>query len=160
MNQPNLTDWISAWGSILGAIAAIAGLSYAGTQLKALVRQAKREAFTAFLALESEIIDKKQQVAEAARDLERLTIEGRPSEEIAIAGRYLESCIENWLNILDRFSACLRRKIFNEKHYKDDYCQYIAAIVRDHPERFGANSIYNNVIFICKRWKIKLPPLE
>lgn len=158
MNEPN-PEWISAWASILGAIAAIGGLAYTGQQLRALVRQTKREAFAAFLALESEIIDKKQRVDEAVRDLGRLRNDDRTEDELEVERVYLKSCMENWFNIIDRFASCLRRKIFREKLYKDDYCKYISAVVGSHPEHFQDGSIYDNIVFICKKWKIEIPKI-
>jgi formylmethanofuran dehydrogenase subunit B len=108
MNEPTAADWISAVGSLLGGIAALAAVGIAADQLKKLVTQLKQGSFAALLTLEIEMNNRKQKVEDASREVRRLSEEERSADEIMIAYEYLEGCMENWLNLADRLAFCIR----------------------------------------------------
>ena len=43
------------------------------------------------------------------------------------------------------------------RNFKSEYYKYVEALIEELPQEFGDDSIYENVIYLCKRWKIELP---
>lgn len=159
-NSANLTDWISAIGTLIGAIAALIALAMASQQIRGLVSQLQQGNFASLMMLEVEMNSRKQRVDEAARDLQKLVHENRSQEELEIFREYLKHCIENWLNLVDRFAFCIRKQMLDEDDFKQEYRRYIEELVGSLPQYFTSESAYDNVIQLCKRWNINLPNRE
>lgn len=131
----------------------------AAQQLKGLIKQLKQSNFSALLTLEIEMNARKQRVDEAARAVRKLGITKNnvDPEEIVIAYEFLEGCMEDWLNLADRMAFCILKKYLREKDFKTEYRKYFESFITCYPEFFGRDTIYNNIIALCKRWGIHVP---
>jgi len=145
---------------VAGAVAALIALAMASKQIQGLVWQLQQGNFASLMMLEVEMNARKQRVDEAARDLQKLVHEQRSQEELEIFREYLKHCIENWLNLVDRFAFCIRKQMLDEEDFKQEYRRYIEELVQALPQYFTSESAYDNVIQLCERWKINRPNSE
>lgn len=158
MNPATAADWLDAWGSIIGGLAALIAVGLAARQLKGLIKQLKQSNFSALLTLEIEMNARKERVDEAAREVRRLGVKpGTDPEEIVIAYEFLEGCMENWLNLADRMAFCILKKYLRERDFRSEYRKYFENFMICYPEYFGPDTTYNNIIVLCERWGIQRP---
>lgn len=152
MNQATSADWLDAWGSIIGGLAALIAVIYAAKQLRGLVKQLKQNNFTALLTLEIEMNARKHRVDEAAREVRLLKARNAENDEIVIQYEFLEGRLEDWFNLADRMAFCILNKYLREKDFKSEYFKYFESMVTCHPDWFGPDTIYSNIVKLGERW--------
>ena len=159
MNEPNITDVVTAVAAVLSFFVTFAAVVVASKQLGGLRKEAKRNNFLMLLALEAELNNRKVRVDEAAASLLQIAdIDKMPEpKKLEAAVNLLNSGIENWLNCADRLAFCILKKYLREKDYRSEYTPYYTKLVNANPTYFQGESVYDNIITLCKRWKIELP---
>jgi hypothetical protein len=154
---PEVSDALSAFGSLIGGLAALAAVVIAQQQLRQVNRSLRHSSLATLLTIESEMNNRKQEAEKAACELLTLANRNAPWNEIEIANRHLEGCMESWMNAVDRFAYCIRKKLLREKDWKSEYLPYIRNLLVDHPERFRHDTIYDNTRKLAIRWGLQVP---
>jgi len=159
MNEPNLAEAVSAVAAVLSFLATFAAVVVASKQLGGLRREAKRNNFLLLLQLEAEMNNRKVRVDEAAALLLQIADPDNMPEprKLESAVNLLNSAIENWLNCADRLAFCILKKHLREKDYRSEYTPYYSKLVAANPTYFEGDSVYDNIVALCKRWGIELP---
>lgn len=157
MNEPTGVDWLDAWGSIIGGLATLVAVGLAARQLRGLVRQIKQSNLISLMTLEIELANRKHALDEAAKEVRLSSLLREDFEKCTIAYDFMQGCLENYLNVADRLAFCILNRYVREKDFKTEYRHYFRDFVTAYPEYFGPESRYDNIIKICRRWKI-FPP--
>jgi len=146
--------WVEAVATVIGAIAAIAAVFVAYRQLSNLNTTLRMSVLAAVLQLESEMNARKRAVDEAACQVSTECAKSKRNEKAiqALTGK-MEGLLESWLNAVDRFAYCIRHGYLAERDWKSEYREMFFGLVRDHPEKFGPQSVYTNIIDLTAKWK-------
>ncbi len=146
---------IQTIATCVAALAAIAAVFVAWWQLGNLNKTLRMNALTVVLGLESEMNMRKMKVDEVATDIRRLDCEDNEnnSKLIGILSDYMEGLLENWLNCADRLAYCIKQGYLADKDWKIEYREYFNDLVKDHPDKFRADTIYTNLLDLNNKWK-------
>jgi len=144
-----LTIGVQDLPSIITAIGAIVGISFTIYEICQIKEQLKNSTLINIFTLETDICSQKEKVDKVSLEIQAKAINlgDKYTKELArIDQESLNSVIENWFNSVERLCFCIKRKYIKERDWKTLYRDYIKDIVDKHVDKFGANTIYANVL--------------
>ncbi|UEM37670.1 hypothetical protein [Pectobacterium aquaticum] len=150
---------------IISAVIALGMLKVAIAQLDKLTYQVKEavksneEAIKsnrinelgAFLEMESQIKTNRLELSKASIHALDLKDKGK-QDELDSASLYLNECIENYLNSLDRLCFCIIKGYFDNDDMKIEYRHVLNDAVKENPTYFQQSSKHRNIIKIHEKW--------
>lgn len=77
---------------------------------------------------------------------------GQAAEILDSASLYLDECIENYLNGLDRLCFCIIKEYFDNDEMKIEYRHVINDAVKENPTYFQQASKHRNIKKIHEKW--------
>ena len=143
---------VTAWATCATALSAFLAVGVAGWQLRNLNSTLRMNRLSTVLQLEAEINARKRNVDEVVADVRVAELSGEDVIVLVLRDK-LDGYVENWLNAVDRLAYCILRNYFTDKDWRTEYRQYLAALVTEHEERFGAATIYKNMVDLHNRWQ-------
>jgi len=145
---------IEALATVAAAVIAALGLFAAWWQLRDLASTQRISGLTSILQLEADITARKEKVYDVTEEIQRLDRDC-PSfqQESEILKLKLDNRLENWFNAVDRIAFCILKDFVPEKDWRAEYREYIADIVKQHPDFFGAASRFRNIIDVHHKWQ-------
>jgi hypothetical protein len=147
-------NWISAISTAAAALTAIIAVILAYKQLGNLNKTLAMNVLSAVLQLESEMNARKERVDAVSAAIRKEGIKSKPNKAlIEILGDELDGYLENWLNASDRLAYCIINGYLPERDWRVEYRQYFDKLVVDHESRFGAGTLYTNIVDLNHKWK-------
>lgn len=139
--------------AFLAFLATAVGVVVAYQQLSNLNTTLRLNSLGIVLQLESEMNSRKERVDELAAAVRIEVLKQVPNEDLVdVLSDQLDGSFENWLNACDRLAYCILRGYFAERDWKSEYRSYFLSLVQDHPEYFGRETIYTNIVDIHHKW--------
>ncbi len=146
--------WVQAWATVAAVLVAVVGVWVAYTQLKQLNQAARMSHLMAVLQIEAELNSRQEKLDEISLLIQQEDVkEAKDLALIGVWGDYLESRKERLLNAADRLCFCIKNGYLPDKDWRVEYREFVLNLVRAYPERFGAGSIYNNIIDVNNLWQ-------
>ncbi|MGY1511025.1 hypothetical protein ACW7GX_11500 [Aeromonas hydrophila] len=150
-----LQETYNLWSLIVYTISAIAALLMLWRvkgQIAEAVNSNKINTLNSLLALEDQIAQRRQELSSSAIALHAFK-DTANNEQFDIAKLRFNEAVQMYLNGLDRLCSCIIEGYLDEKKMMRDYRDVINNAVKDHSEKFGADSKYTNIIDINHKWK-------
>lgn len=104
-----------------------------------------------FLEVENQIINSRRELTKASLNVLALKDKGK-QDELDSASLYLDECIENYLNGLDRLCFCIIKEYFDNDEMKIEYRHVINDAVKENPTYFQQASKHRNIKKIHEKW--------
>ena len=146
-------EWIQAISSIVTALLGIGAFVFAVHQISQIIVQLRISALTNVLSLESEMNLRKEKLDNINHKIQILHMEGKLNDKAKeIYENKQDAIIENWLNSVDRLCFCIKRNFFTEKDWKLEYRDFIKDIIQSFEYKFRADTKYNNILELNKKW--------
>ncbi|MCD0475064.1 hypothetical protein LPB87_11735 [Flavobacterium sp. EDS] len=163
---PSITDWISAFSSVLSVIISLGVLLVAWYQIKqvkiqlqSLAESQKNSTLMTVLELESELNKRKEYFDQCNFELRAYDIQINSSEVelnedvLGLFADKIKIARENYLNALDRFSYCIIHKYILDRDWRTEYRDVIFEAVDNYSECFGVSSRFRNTKQLYEKWK-------
>lgn len=146
-------EWIQALSSIVTVLLGICALVFAVRQISHITVQLRISALTNVLSLESEMNLRKEKLDNINHEIQILHMKGELNDKTKeIYENKQDAIIENWLNSVDRLCFCIKRNFFTEKDWKLEYRDFIKEIIQSFEYKFRADTKYNNILELNKKW--------
>lgn len=142
---------ISAVIALIMLGVAISQLSKLRIQVQEAVKSNIISELGTFLEVENQIKNSRRELTKASLNVLTLKDKGR-QDELDSASLYLDECIENYLNGLDRLCFCIIKEYFDNDDMKIKYRHVINDAVEKNPTYFQQASKYRNIKKIHEKW--------
>lgn len=156
--------WVAAIGTILQFLAVVVTAWIAWAQLGKMNENLTASNLMTSFEIEIELSRRKEKLAEVrheielkAQEFEKLDREAKKAKkkEIEADNGYKEELLENYLNIFDRLCFYIIHKKLSDDDFRTEYRDMLSDVIKDYKEQFGADTRYNNMVKLHKRWQKK-----
>lgn len=142
---------ISAVIALIMLGVAISQLNKLRIQVQEAVKSNRISELGTFLEVENQIKNSRRELTKASLNVLTLKDKGR-QDELDSASLYLDECIENYLNGLDRLCFCIIKEYFDNDDMKIEYRHVINDAVEKNPTYFQQASKHRNIKKIHEKW--------
>jgi hypothetical protein len=125
-------------------IAAIWGGKIAFATLRKIEEQLESAKWNSLLPFEQDMNARRQRFSDIAHKL--------IAEPEKYEASYQEAK-ERYLNAVERLASAILNGQFPEAEMKVSYREYIAATIREYPDKFGAGTHYPRILKLYEKWK-------
>jgi hypothetical protein len=144
-------DVVTATGTVIAAIAAIAAVVVASVQLKSLADSSRLSGLGAVLAMESEINSRGESLDEFSFKFERAIKDGSiPSDQIELYEGRVLALTDTYLNSVDRLAFCILRGYLPEKDWRGEYELLLKTLLSDGGLPTAKN--FDNIVRLHAKW--------
>lgn len=135
------------------AIAAMIAVWVTYTQLTKLVDANRQAAVVLVVQLETAMLEARNSMSETGRLIHTAPTSSDP-KYASLLQIQMKEAKEAYLNLLDRYCACVRRKIVPEQEAKKDYRDQIREVVKseEYKNFFGPATTYQNIQKLAEKW--------
>lgn len=128
--------------------AGIAAVALVASVMGAFIiyRQLRSQRWLTLLSFEQDMQARRREFDHLAADL----VENPPST--LLMARF-DTAKEGYLNAVDRLASSILNGEFPEKEMKQDYREFISAIVRDFPDQFRSGTSFRKTLRLYERWQ-------
>jgi hypothetical protein len=143
-------EYVTAWATVVGAIAAIAAVAVANGQLKNLADSFRMSGLAAVLTMESEMNSRAEKMDEFSFRIQLALSEQRLSDEqIESHKERLLQLTDAYLNSVDRLAFCILKGYLPERDWRAEYEVLINGLIAG-PNRARD---FDNIVKLYSKWQ-------
>jgi len=147
------SESIGMWAAIATGAGVLVNLVGVFVFYRQLARMAEANRLSNAMA----VVSLEEMLRAARKDLATVSLsivanENTPGHDFAHDKLVMEERIEQYLNVADRLCSYIRRGYIDEATYRQDYRQFIAEIVKQYTNYFGADTRHPNILYVHRAW--------
>lgn len=146
-------EWLSAWGTVFGAIAASAAVVVAAVQLPGIRKGLALNSIMMVLEIETQMNERKMYYDECSTKVRLGAQRNEPTEVLEIRGELLKAAKENYFNSLDRLCYCILRDYLEDKDWRAEYRTALNNAIITFPNDFLEGSPFRNMKKLNALWQ-------
>ncbi len=142
---------VTAIGTVIAAVAALAAAAIASDQLKNLVESSRMSGLAAVLAMESEISSRAEALDQFSFQFDKGLKDGSiPADQIELYEGRVLALRDNFLNSVDRLAFCILKGYLPEKDWRGEYESMLNALLSE--SGLPTAKEFDNIVKLREKW--------